>query len=1133
MISFKAIQGNVQGAVTYHDKAFAADGPVKGTDNYYTNEKAGAQWEGNSAVLLGVAGQPVTREEFAKALNGEIANPITGEVQNLGLNAPGKGRRNGYDFTIAPPKSVSIAALVGGDTRIADAHLKANEAAMQWMEKHGSLVRVKLQGEITKKLTGNLLWATVLHQTNRENEPQLHSHNVVAALTYDKESDKWRSLTNDSLLKIRKTADQVYLNELGRELKSLGFELVYDAKGSFEIKGFTREQIEGFSTRRIDILEKTKQWGVDPSEADYQTRQNATLSTRSAKQDQPREILAAAWQERAKEIGIDFSLVAGLETKDLMNSDQGKGLQSEIKNPLVSKEDKEIDHREALRSVGWAIQHLSEREQSFARVELESVTLNFVRDRVSVPDITWAIDQHIKNGMLIEREGIELGILTTSSGLHAEKSLIERISQGKDAGNTVLSNMAEFKSALATFESRKTMQLGAAFKLTDEQINAAKNVLLHADSYQGIQGSAGTGKTAALEFVKEVAEHKGWNVLGMATSSTAAKELGHSSGINSMTVAGFLYDKENAAKLLAAELAILKTEINAIDARISKEPSSVEVHKLNVKNGDLNLGTHYYAFDNAKGEVYRSSNSITNQIGHWLKNTGESSVQQSSELLKNAQSLRESLVAKTMNRSGFVAESLGRKLISYERVITAEAIAARSTLILDQQGVKASLNREYQKKESQLENLKRFGNLEGKKTLLVMDEASLTGVHDTEKITRLASDMGARVVFQGDTKQLSSVAAGRAFGQAQQAGMNVSALEETRRFDRATQNTKKAIEMMGNRDYSGAIAILDRKEVSQADLAKTVATRYWENLQEVRSEGVERPRIDVVTLTNIDRKQINEQVHEILKEKGEIDNAGFKKEHLDDPKLTKAEQRYVSMLESKGVNALVFRKSYREIGVKNGEQISIVKFDSEKNRIYAKNTDGKEIVFNPMRQDFFSPRRIEDREYSKGDLIEARDNIQFDNKSDRITNGTQGVLADVNEKGATVAWNDNGKTRSTTLSNEQLRSIDLAYARTDFKEQGATTDREIIAISETGAKIVNQQSAYVMATRAKDNSELVTSDFEGLQKNAGRSVEKSTAMDVGNLTAFTLKEIDFSVALQKEAPERIQKKEEHLQFGKA
>jgi conjugative relaxase-like TrwC/TraI family protein len=128
MISFKAIQGNVQGAVTYHDKAFSADGPVKGTDNYYANEKAGAQWGGNSAVLLGIAGQTVTREEFAKALNGEIVNPVTGEAQNLGSNAPGKGRRNGYDFTIAPPKSISIAALVGGDARVADAHLKANEA---------------------------------------------------------------------------------------------------------------------------------------------------------------------------------------------------------------------------------------------------------------------------------------------------------------------------------------------------------------------------------------------------------------------------------------------------------------------------------------------------------------------------------------------------------------------------------------------------------------------------------------------------------------------------------------------------------------------------------------------------------------------------------------------------------------------------------------------------------------------------------------------------------------------------------------------------------------------------------------------------------------------------------------------
>ncbi|MDL5400810.1 AAA family ATPase, partial [Escherichia coli] len=69
---------------------------------------------------------------------------------------------------------------------------------------------------------------------------------------------------------------------------------------------------------------------------------------------------------------------------------------------------------------------------------------------------------------------------------------------------------------------------------------------------------------------------------------------------------------------------------------------------------------------------------------------------------------------------------------------------------------------------------------------IVMDESSLTGAFDTEKISNLAREIGARVVFQGDTKQYGSVAAGRAFEQAKNSGMKVSVLQETRRFDKAT-----------------------------------------------------------------------------------------------------------------------------------------------------------------------------------------------------------------------------------------------------------------------------------------------------------------------------------------------------------
>lgn len=79
-----------------------------------------------------------------------------------------------------------------------------------------------------------------------------------------------------------------------------------------------------------------------------------------------------------------------------------------------------------------------------------------------------------------------------------------------------------------------------------------------------------------------------------------------------------------------------------------------------------------------------------------------------------------------------------------------------------------------------------------------------------------------------------------------------------------------------------------------------------------------------------------------------------------------------------------------------------------------------------------------------------------------------------------------------------MQFVDLAYAHTTFKEQGATNDREIIAVSEVGAKVFNKQAAYVAATRAKHNTEIVTSDLKTLLKNAGKDVSKTTAIDIEN-----------------------------------
>src|SRR5215469_912800 len=96
--------------------------------DYYTEgQHIPGQWLGKGAADLGLSG--VTGEdEFIRLC--ENLHPQTGEQLTLrqntarieidenGVEHQAANRRVFYDFTFSPPKSVSIAALVGGDARI-------------------------------------------------------------------------------------------------------------------------------------------------------------------------------------------------------------------------------------------------------------------------------------------------------------------------------------------------------------------------------------------------------------------------------------------------------------------------------------------------------------------------------------------------------------------------------------------------------------------------------------------------------------------------------------------------------------------------------------------------------------------------------------------------------------------------------------------------------------------------------------------------------------------------------------------------------------------------------------------------------------------------------------------------------
>ncbi len=1064
-------------AASYHEKAFSKDGNIQKADNYYLDRSAEATWQGAGARLLGMEGKTVTSEEFKDLLNGKVTNPATGKMQDLaaGGNAD---RRKGMDLVVSAPKSVSVAALVGNDERLVEAHKDATHAALSWLEKNGALLRIKgSDGKAVAHQSGNLIWATIKHETNRDNEPQLHNHNVVVAMTYDVENKKWRSLTNDEMMQLRRMADDVYKGELHARVVRLGYETRQTADG-FEIAGISKEQLTGFSGRSAAIDEHIKARGYDPEQASWAMRQTAALATRARKEDVPYEVLHEAWNARAKELGLDAQSL----------TQESRQRATKLDFTAMAAE----DQRQARIAVSEAIEHLGTREQAFTVAQLEGATMGMAL--LPVSNVQAAINDHVKGHQLIEREGMDspLKWFTTEKALEQERRLLEIIQAGKDYGHTVVGSEKEFQDLLSKYEARKSQELGIEFKLSSEQEAAAKAVLMHADRWQGIQGDAGTGKTAGLEFVREAAEAKGWNVQGVATMARAARELGDATGIQSNTIASYFAQKERAMQDLKLEIDGLWTQLKANSPLRDTDAPRTEVRVLHAKSFDLDFGERRYVFDHQRGEVYRTGESLLSRFGSSLLDSAAASRQPRESEPK---ALSERLQAIAAEKINDIKSSLGSALVTYEKVDVVEAHAARTALYRENEETRrAEIGKRLGEAQAKLSNLERFGNERGTPTLYVMDESSMTGAGDMVRFANFVESVGGRGVFQGDIWQHGSVSAGNAFEQMQAAGLNVSTLKETRRFDRATPQTQAAVRSIQNRGYAEAIAKLDRMEVAPEEFHKTIAQRYVENWRELQATGVERPSIGVVAITNDDRRRANEAIHSALVREGVVGSVQMNRQHFDDTQLTPAQNRNVRILAKEKVTHVTFGQNYQELGVKSNDVLAVVRLDIEKNRIIGRvESTGRLVEMNPDKQSNFQTWIAEERSFSLNDQVESRAKIAGPQK---IYNGMRGIVTAVTDAGLQVKWSDG---RTTQLSAQQARFVDHAYAHTSFKEQGQTNHREIIAVSDTGAKVFNREASYVAATRAKDNTEVITTNYEMMLKNAGKDVEKTTAADVGRI----------------------------------
>lgn len=465
----------------------SAAGYYETADDYYSAGGSPSVWCGQGAAALGLAGA-VVPAVFASLLDGRLP---TGEA----LHHAAFGRRGGTDATFSAPKSVSLAALVGGDTRLLEAHRRAVDRALDQAEALAAC-RITAGGRTRSERTGNLLVARFEHDLSRACDPQLHSHCVMINATR-RPDGQWRALDNESLYRNKMLLGVAYRAELAREVQTLGYGVrVTHGDGRFELEHIEDRQLNAFSRRSAAIEAHLKDQGKERDGASAWSKKIAAVLTRERKTAVDRELLRQEWRELSEQQGIDH-------------------LRPEVPARPV------LGHGAAQAVLAEASSHLSERESVFDRSDLLRAALERGVGIVTLDELETALEEAQQTGLLIangER-------FTTAAAQRRESEILAMEAAGRDACSPI------YTAERASLEIR----LGV---LTDEQRHAALAVLTTRHQVTGIQGRAGVGKTRLLSETTTIATTCGYRVQGLAPSAAAARELA-STGMHAETISTF------------------------------------------------------------------------------------------------------------------------------------------------------------------------------------------------------------------------------------------------------------------------------------------------------------------------------------------------------------------------------------------------------------------------------------------------------------------------------------------------------------------------------------------------------------------------------------------------------------------
>lgn len=505
MLTLSPVSGGAAASGYYRAEGYYLEGAKEA--------KEATQFYGKAATKEGLT-KSFTDEKFSELLDGK-----TPDGRLLGRFVNGERQhRPALDLTFSAPKSVSIAALIGGDKRIIEAHTNAVKTALDYVEANVIQTRRTVNGETIRETGGQIIAALFQHDTSRALDAQLHTHALVTNMILDSQGT-YRSMSNDKIFTDVMLLGQIYRNALSSALQDLGYEVVQGKDGLFEIKGVPQELIQNFSKRREEILLSLMQRGEEPS-----TKSNdlAALATRAAKKPIERRELHAAWEAELKSLGVDMPK-----------------LMAEIsRNAAPALDRRQTQVREA---VDFAITHYQERNSIYLQKDVLEKALKH-RPGIDHTAVQRDLAAYVDQKMLIPVQVNGDAYFTDRVTVALEQENLDLVRNAR--APVGIDMRTAFQKLVGRSSEGAIAKRLADTTLTEGQKAAVINTLSTKSYVSGVQGYAGTGKTYMLETARRFAESRGLAIDGMAPSHKTVTAL-NDAVPNSRTVESALTQHEH------------------------------------------------------------------------------------------------------------------------------------------------------------------------------------------------------------------------------------------------------------------------------------------------------------------------------------------------------------------------------------------------------------------------------------------------------------------------------------------------------------------------------------------------------------------------------------------------------------